>query len=316
MGIMCVGYLTLSHKQHQINKSDTTIPTVTQIWEGTVNLCENLKSWNNKLEIKDANLRMFPTTQDLVDGWNVIKRSKHPDELKETRKQPKRAIVADSMITFSRLIKGLFFGTFFAVFLGLFMGSFAVIEAFLLPTISLLAKIPPTAAMAMFFVIVGLNEPMYIWVIGFGITPTLAMSIHLAVKDIEMELIYKGQTLGASRLEIVFRIIFPIILPKIIDGIRLSIGPAMVFLIAAEYMVADIGFGYRFRLEGKRMAMSIVYFYLVYLSAFGLFMDKLLSTARDVLCPWANEDRQRVPFFKRLALGLQGLMVNPFSRNL
>jgi NitT/TauT family transport system permease protein len=209
------------------------------------------------------------------------------------KRSGERWIVVDSKATATRLFLGLLFGVFGAVLLGIHMGSFSAVEAFFVPPLSLLAKVPPTAALAVFFVMAGTDTKMYVAMIAFGILPTLAQSIYLAIKEIPEERIYKAQTLDASRAEIVWTIIFPEILPKIIDGIRLQIGPAMVFLIAAEMVVGDVGFGYRIRLQSRLLDMNVVYPYLACLAAFGFGMDLGLRQLQRLLCPWFAKGGKR-----------------------
>jgi NitT/TauT family transport system permease protein len=197
-----------------------------------------------------------------------------------------RWLVVDALASGQRLFLGLASGTVAALFLGLAMGCFSPIEAFLQPPISLLAKVPPTAALAVFFVLVGTGNNMYIAMIAFGVFPTMAMSVYLAVKEFPDELLYKAYTLGASQMEVVFSIMFRQILPKFIDALRLAIGPAMVYLIAAEMVVGDVGFGYRIRLQSKLLNMSLVYPYLALLAGFGFGMDYLLRRLQRRICPW------------------------------
>jgi NitT/TauT family transport system permease protein len=66
----------------------------------------------------------------------------------------------------------------------------------------------------------------------------------------------------------------------------LVIGPAMVYLIAAEMVVGDVGFGYRIRLQSKLLNMSVVYPYLALLATFGFGMDYTLRWLQRKLCPW------------------------------
>ncbi len=244
-------YTWLSHRQHQENPDDTTIPTWQQLGEGVVHAVE-------------ANPR-----------------------------SGERWIVVDSKATATRLFLGLLFGILGAVLLGVHMGSFSAVEAFFVPPLSLLAKVPPTAALAVFFVMVGTDRSMYVAMIAFGILPTLAQSIYLAIKEIPEERIHKALTLGASRAEIVWTVVFPEILPKIIDGIRLQIGPAMVYLIAAEMVVGDVGFGYRIRLQSRLLDMNVVYPYLALLAAFGFGMDVVLRLLQRWLSPWFVKGDER-----------------------
>ena len=197
-----------------------------------------------------------------------------------------RWIVEDACATLSRLGLGLGAGVAIAVVLGMGMGVWRWVEAFFLPPLSLFAKIPPTAMLAVFFTLFGTELKMYAAIIAFGVIPTLAQTIYLGLKDIAPERIDKARTLGASTMEIIFWIMFPQILPKLLDAIRLQIGPAMVFLIAAEVVVGDVGFGYRIRLQSRLLNMNVVYPYLAYLAIFGFGMDGLMRLIQRKLCPW------------------------------
>lgn len=204
----------------------------------------------------------------------------------EARGSRERWIVADAKATGWRLFLGLLVGVLGAVALGLLMGCHQGVESYFVPPLSFLAKIPPTAALAVFFVMVGTDTEMYVAMIAFGVLPTLAQAVYLGVRDVPDELLYKAYTLGASNGEVVWNVIFRHTLPKIIDAVRLQIGPAMVYLIAAEMVCAGVGFGYRIRLEFKLLNMDLVYPYLVILAAFGFAMDYGLRRLARKLCPW------------------------------
>lgn len=197
-----------------------------------------------------------------------------------------RWLVVDAKATATRLFVGLGISVLGAVLIGLYMGAFGVLDGLLVVPLSFFAKIVPTAAMAVFFVLVGTELKMFASMIVFGVLPALSLSIYLTVKQVPEELVHKSYTLGASHMEVVWGVIFPTILPKVIDAIRLAIGPAMVYLLAAELLVSDVGFGYRIRLLSRRLDMDVVYPYLALLAFFGLFMDYVLRRAQRKLCPW------------------------------
>ena len=60
----------------------------------------------------------------------------------------------------------------------------------------------------------------------------------------------------------------------------------MVYLIAAEMVVGDVGFGYRIRLQSRLLNMNVVYPYLTMLAVFGLAMDYSLRLTQRLSCPW------------------------------
>ena len=207
------------------------------------------------------------------------------------KRSQERWIVVDAKATATRYFLGLGIGATAALFIGLGMGCFARIEAFLQPPLALLAQVPPTAALAVFFVLVGTGQNMYVTMIAFGVLPAMAQTVYLEVKEFPEELLYKTYTLGASRMEVIFSIIFRQVLPRLLDSLRLVIGPALVYLIAAEMVVGDLGFGYRIRLQSKLMNMSVVYPYLALLAGFGFSMDFLLRKVQRKFCPWYDPEQ-------------------------
>jgi NitT/TauT family transport system permease protein len=196
----------------------------------------------------------------------------------------------DTVATARRLIRGLMLGVLLSVTLGILMGAYAPVGAFFVPPLAFLAKIPPTAMLAVFFVLVGTTLKMYVAMIAFGTLPTLAQTVYQSArKDVPESLVFKAYTLGASHAELIWNVIYKQILPRLIDAVRLQVGPAMVLLVAAEWMVAGEGFGYRLRLFYQRTDMTVVYVYLLLLGLAGLVIDYALVTFRRKLCPWFGD---------------------------
>jgi len=235
----------------------------------------SLSAWTHHQNPTDATV---PSLSQLIHGVIQIVQYNENDR--------GRWIVMDSEATLSRLFLGLLTGISGAFVLGILMGCFVSWEAFWYLPISILAKIPPTAALAVFFVMLGTDTQMYIAMIAFGILPSLTMSVHLNVREVSDQIIEKTYTLGATSAEVVWNVIVRQILPKFIDNIRLQIGPAIVYLVAAEMVCASEGFGYRIRLMFKKLDMEVVFPYLLILAFVGFALAYLLQVAQRKLCPW------------------------------
>jgi NitT/TauT family transport system permease protein len=193
----------------------------------------------------------------------------------------------DTKATLSRLVWGMGLSVLVAVPLGVLMGCYSVIAGFFLPPLAYLAKIPTTMIIAVFLALVETGWPLYVAVLLFGLIPILAQTIfHAAKEDVPEELLFKARTLGASQFECIWAVIFQYILPKVIEAIRLQLGPAIVYLIAVEYLNGEVGFGCRARLLQKSLDMSIIYTYAALLGLFGLVVDSVLIWVQKKLCPW------------------------------
>ncbi len=196
----------------------------------------------------------------------------------------------DVKATFLRLFAGLLVASAAGVALGLAMGCYAPVEAFFMPPLSFVAKIPPTAMLVVFLIVIDEGLGQFVGMVCFGLIPTLAQTVYASARDdVPEELLSKARTLGASQVECICDVIFKHILPKVLDAIRLLIGPAMVYIIAAEWLLADVGFGYRMKVIGRRLDMSVVFFYLAVLALAGYVMDQAMIGLRRRLCPWYTE---------------------------
>ena len=92
------------------------------------------------------------------------------------------------------------------------------------------------------------------------------------------EQIVKAQTLGASTWQIAIRVVLPQIMPRLIDAVRLSLGPAWLFLISAEAIAADVGLGYRIFLVRRYLAMDVILPYVAWIT--------LLAFSWTSRCAW------------------------------
>ncbi|OYY84461.1 MAG: lipid kinase, partial [Rhizobiales bacterium 35-66-30] len=66
----------------------------------------------------------------------------------------------------------------------------------------------------------------------------------------------------------------------------LSLGPAFLFLIAAEAIAADSGLGYRIFLVRRYLSMDVILPYVAWITLLSVIMDFALAKLRDAAFPW------------------------------
>jgi NitT/TauT family transport system permease protein len=223
--------------------------------------------------------RLMPNLDQLRQG---IKDITTPDKRSETV-----WITTDTLASLERLAKGMGAGIAIASLLGLTMGVFSSVRALFSPIVTALAKVPPLALLPIIFIFLGVDESSKIVLIALGIAPTLASDVMLTASAIPRNSIVKAYTLGASTTEVTLKVIVPQIMPRLIDSIRLTIGPAWIFLIAAEAISSDSGLGYRIYVVQRQLAMNVILPYVVWIAVLGMLMDYGLEALGKWLFPWA-----------------------------
>jgi NitT/TauT family transport system permease protein len=278
---LMLAYTIASERQHRKNQYDRSMPPWSQLYrDGLVRSVTD--RYNPSEDVRDfpspehtgARLLTFPRIlmePFLTDRFDIL-------------------VWADMKTTFGRAASGLILGVLISVVLGILMGCYPPVAAYFMPPMFFLSKIPPTAIFAIFFIAVGTEFSMFVTIIAFGVVPILTQSVyHSAMEDVPVELISKAYTLGASQIECIWDVIFKHVLPKVIGYVRLQVGPAMVYLLAAEMLVGQRGFGYTIKIAWRVSDMSIVYVYCIYLGIAGAVIDSALIRLQRAMCPWYSK---------------------------
>jgi len=182
-------------------------------------------------------------------------------------------MLEDTVSSLKRLLLGVTLAATVGLALGLNMGMFPGLGALLLAFVTFIAMIPPLAILPILFISFGVDELAKVALIFLGTFPVITRDIYLAVGKIPREQIAKALTLGASQLALVYRIVLPQILPRLIETVRLSLGAAWLFLIAAEAIASTDGLGYRIFLVRRYLAMDVILPYVLWITLLGFLMD-------------------------------------------
>lgn len=171
---------------------------------------------------------------------------------------------------------------------GLSIGLIPMISAGIAPFVSVLSMVPPLAILPILFIVFGLGEVSKVALIAIGITPFLIRDLAGRTKELPTEQLIKAQTLGATSFVIGLRVALPQIMPRLIQSVRLSLGPAWLFLIAAEAIASQEGLGYRIFLVRRYLAMDVILTYVIWITVLAFFIDWLLAQLSRRLYPWAE----------------------------
>jgi NitT/TauT family transport system permease protein len=192
----------------------------------------------------------------------------------------------DTAASLQRLFVALAISTVTALVVGVAMGLLPMAGALLGPFISVVSMAPPLALLPILFIVMGLGEASKVALIVIGSLPFLVRDLAMRVSELPREQFLKAQTLGASTWQIALRVVLPQMLPRLVDGLRLTLGPAWLFLIAAEAIASDSGLGYRIFLVRRYLAMDIILPYVAWITLLAFLSDAALRWIQGRAFPW------------------------------
>lgn len=192
----------------------------------------------------------------------------------------------DTASSLKRLGIGLAIAAVAGLCLGIAAGTLPLFSAPLSPLLTVLSMVPPLAILPILFIVFGLGELSKVMLIVIGITPILARDLEQRAREIPRELLIKAQTLGANTWTLILRLVLPQLMPRLLISLRLVLGSAWLFLIAAEAIASTDGLGYRIFLVRRYMAMDVILPYVAWITLLAWAMDYLLRRLTQLLFPW------------------------------
>jgi NitT/TauT family transport system permease protein len=229
--------------------------------------------------------KLLPPVSEMVDSVRRL-------AFEEDRRSGDIILWADTAASLRRLALGLGIATLIGLACGLAIGVLPIASAAFAPLVAVLSMIPPMAVLPVLFIVFGLGELSKVVLIIIGVAPCLVRDLSFAAQRLPTEQLVKAQTLGGSTWQIAIRVVLPQIMPRLIDSVRLMLGPAFLFLISAEAIASDVGLGYRIFLVRRYLAMDVILPYVAWITFLSYLMDIALARFARAVFPWAYVDER------------------------
>ncbi len=224
--------------------------------------------------------------EKLMPGWGqMIKRTKEL-AIVPNKRSGKLVFWDDTRSSTIRLGKGIALAAVVSVILAVFIGVFPAGRALGQNFTNTISFIPPVAILPILLVAIGVGEASKIGLIFLGTFPLMTRDLTLYVRGLPREQVIKTMTLGATQWQLVWKVILPQMIPRIIETIRLSIGAGWIFLIVAEGISSSEGLGYRIFQARRYMAMDTIIPYVIWITFLAFVADTILRLIVHYRYPW------------------------------
>lgn len=234
-----------------------------------------------------SSARLEENAQDrLLPAFSTMGDSMYRMAFEEDRRTGDYLFWTDTGASMQRLAIGVGIGAAFGLITGILAGLIPLARATLSPLLAAVAMVPPLALLPILFIALGMDELSKVVLIALGIGPFIARDIEGRIREMPTEELIKAQTLGAGTWRTLWRVVLPQMLPRLLDAVRLSLGAAWLFLIAAEAIASTEGLGYRIFLVRRYLAMDVILPYVAWITVIAWLTDFALRRLNDWLFPW------------------------------
>ena len=174
--------------------------------------------------------KVFPSPLDVEKG--VIKLAQ------------KNVLWLDIVDSLRRVAIGYIAAVVVAIPLGLILGWYPAINQIVNPTIQILRPISPIAWIPLAIIFFGVGDNAAIFLIFLSAFFPIVVACVDGVSNVPSMFRRAGRNFGLSPLQLLSKVIFPAALPRILIGLRISLGIAWLVVVAAEMIAVDSGLGY------------------------------------------------------------------------
>jgi NitT/TauT family transport system permease protein len=221
----------------------------------------------------------------------IISPSQLPSPGSVARSAPTlRGILLDGVIaTLERVLLGVVLAAVVGMVLGVLAGAHRGVSAAIAPIVIFLRSIPMGALLPLMIMAFGTEEKEKVMFIFFAIVPFVFSDTVKAVSLVPERYVETAQTLGASRQQILMKVLVPLALPDIITSLRFQFGLALGYVMLAEQLNAESGLGKMLNVFQTRGKTEEGYALLFVIALLAFAIDLLIRFFQRGVFQWRSD---------------------------
>ena len=163
-----------------------------------------------------------------------------------------RGLMASIAATLKRVLIGFGLAILVGVPLGIIAGAWRVFDAAAAPVALFGRNIPVAALIPLTILWFGIEETQKVMFIFIACVPFIFSDAVRAVSSLPERYVETAQTLGATQMQIVWKVLVALSLPDIYRSLRSLFGMAFGYIMLAELINAEHGLGYLLSTSQRR----------------------------------------------------------------
>ncbi len=200
------------------------------------------------------------------------------------------ALLGEALTSLERALGGFALAALVGILLGLMMGRSRFVAALLDPLFSGTYAVPKLALFPIFIVVFGIGSLSKVALVFLECLYPIVIMTYAGARDVNRALLWSAQNMGASRAQILRRIVVPAAAPFIFAGFRVALPVAMIVVVITEMISSADGLGYLVIYTLSSLRTDRMLAVVLAISLLGLALDQALVFLRNRLVYWEKLD--------------------------
>jgi len=192
-------------------------------------------------------------------------------------------------ITLKRALLGFFISIAISVPIGIGMSRIKFIKWFFDPIISIGFPAPKIAFLPVICLWFGMYDTSKVILAILSCSFPIIIETYLGTLETDKFLIWSAQNMGMKDKKLLWKVIFPMTLPQIFNGIQIAAPISLVTIVLAEMLAGGRGLGAYMMVSGRFARSDQVFAALVVLAILGYLLMAAMVRVRKRLLTWHEE---------------------------
>ncbi len=200
-----------------------------------------------------------------------------------------RALTRNALLSLGRVVQGFVVAVAIVFPLGLLMGTFSKVKALFQPLSVFGAYTPIPALVPLTLSIFGTQETQKVAFLALAFGIYLLPLIVKAVDEVDEVYLKTAYTLGASKLQVMLKVLLGVAWSDIYQALRLGFGIGWSYIILVEIVDIGQGLGGIIMISQRRGPREHIYLVLLVIVALAFITDWIWATAGKYLFPYREQ---------------------------
>jgi NitT/TauT family transport system permease protein len=199
----------------------------------------------------------------------------------------------DVLVSTFRVIVGFGLSCVFAVPLGVLIGVNPRWDAASTPLLNFIRYMPAPAFIPLLILWLGIGFSQKVALVFISIFFYLVSLVAQGITSVSQDCIDSALTLGATRHQVLWRVVVRAAAPDIWQSMRIMMGVAWTSIVVVELVAAQNGVGAMIIRAQRFLQTPRIIAGIVVIGVLGVLFDYLFRISRFVLFPWAVAEQLR-----------------------